>query len=233
MKPGEKTRYGHPPYLSKQPAHSPRLTAHSAQPKISYIRSMIAYVKGDFVYKTPATVHVDVNGLGYEVQISLNTYSSIQALSKGTLFTFLHIKEDAHTLYGFFEAAEKDMFVKLISISGVGAATARMMLSALRPEEISRAIIQGNSKTLESIKGIGRKSAERIILELRDKLAKQTPEANFSPQGYNTLEQDALNALIALGIAKPAAEQAVRKALTSPNPPEKVEDIIKQALKTL
>ncbi|MEO6914464.1 MAG: Holliday junction branch migration protein RuvA [Chitinophagaceae bacterium] len=194
---------------------------------------MIAYVKGDFVYKTPATVHVDVNGLGYEVQISLNTYSSIERLSKGTLFTFLHIKEDAHTLYGFFEIVEKDMFVKLIGISGVGASTARMMLSALRPEEISRAIIQGNTRILESIKGIGKKSAERIILELRDKLTKQSPDPNLSPHINNTLEQDALNALIALGIARPGAEQAVRKALGSDNPPEKVEDIIKQALKLL
>lgn len=194
---------------------------------------MIAYVKGDFVLKTPATVHVDVNGLGYEVQISLNTYSSIQALPKGLLHTFLHIKEDAHTLYGFFEPAEKEMFIKLIGISGVGASTARMMLSSMKPEEISRAIIQGNSKILETIKGIGRKTAERIVLELRDKLAKQAGDPNFSPQANNTLEADALNALIALGIARPAAEQAVRKALSVDAPPQKVEDIIKHALKLL
>lgn len=194
---------------------------------------MIAYVKGDYVNKTPATVYVDVNGLGYEVQISLNTYSNIQNLSKGILYTFLHIKEDAHTLYGFFDLSEKDMFIKLIGISGIGASTARMMLSALRPEELSKAIVQGNTKMLESIKGIGRKSAERIILELRDKLAKQSLDVNFSQPGNNTLEQDALNALIALGIAKPAAEQAVRKALGTDDPPEKVEDIIKQALKQL
>jgi Holliday junction DNA helicase RuvA len=194
---------------------------------------MIAYVKGDFVLKTPATVHVDVNGLGYEVQISLNTYSSIQALTKGLLHTYLHIKEDGHTLYGFFEPAEKDMFIKLIGISGVGAATARMMLSSMKPEEISRAIVQGNAKLLETIKGIGRKSAERIILELRDKLSKQAMDPNFSPQANNTLEQDALNALIALGIARPAAEQAVRKAVAVEGSSQKVEDIIKQALKLL
>ena len=194
---------------------------------------MIAYVKGEFVLKTPAVVHVDVHGVGYEVQISLNTFSRIQALDKGILYTFLHIKEDSHTLYGFFEVAEKDMFIKLIGISGVGAATARMMLSSMKPEEIARAIINGNARLLESIKGIGKKSAERIILELKDKLSKQSTEANFSPGLNNTIEQDALNALMSLGIQKPAAEQAIRKVLTAAPGTDKVEDIIKQALKIL
>ncbi|HZG25782.1 MAG TPA: Holliday junction branch migration protein RuvA [Chitinophagaceae bacterium] len=194
---------------------------------------MIAYVKGDFVLKTPALVHVDVHGVGYEVQISLNTFSRIQALEKGILYTFLHIKEDSHTLYGFFEVAEKDMFIKLIGISGVGAATARMMLSSMKPEEIARAIINGNARLLESIKGIGKKSAERIILELKDKLSRQSTEANFSPGFNNTIEQDALNALMSLGIQKPAAEQAIRKVLTAAPGSDKVEDIIKQALKIL
>ena len=194
---------------------------------------MIAYVKGDFIYKSPAVVHVDVNGLGYEVQISLNTYLNIQSLSKGVLHTFLHIKEDAHTLYGFYEIAEKDMFIQLIGISGVGASTARMMLSAMKPDEITRAIVQGNAKALESIKGIGRKSAERIILELRDKLSKPSSETNISLMAGNTSEQDALHALISLGIPRAAGEQAIRKVLSSGTTPEKVEDIIKQALKTL
>lgn len=194
---------------------------------------MIAYLKGDFSYKTPAVVHMEVNGVGYEVQISLNTYSSIESLSKGILFTHLHIKEDAHTLYGFFDVAEKDMFVKLIGISGVGAATARMMLSSMKPDEIARAIVQGNAKSLESIKGIGKKSAERIILELRDKLSRQSLEPDLSPMTNNTIEQDALNALLSLGIARPAGEQAIRKVLSSGSGSEKVEDIIKKALKTL
>ncbi len=194
---------------------------------------MIAYVKGDFVSKTPAVVHVDVNGVGYEVQISLNTYMSIEPLEKGILHTFLHIKEDSHTLYGFFGVPEKEMFIKLIGISGVGAATARMMLSSMKPDEIARAIVQGNARLLESIKGIGKKSAERIILELRDKLSKQSMEANISPQINNTTEQDALNALISLGIARPAGEQAIRKVLSSAPGSDKVEDIIKKALKIL
>lgn len=195
--------------------------------------AMIAYVKGSFVYKTPALVHVDVNGVGYEVHISLNTYSDIEALDKGILYTFLHIKEDAHTLYGFFGVAEKDMFTKLISISGVGASTARMMLSSMKPDEIARAIVQGNARLLESIKGIGKKTAERIILELRDKLSKQSTDPNISTPVNNTTEQDALNALISLGIARPAAEQAVRKVLSADPGLERVEDIIKKALKIL
>ena len=194
---------------------------------------MIAYVKGDFVYKSPAVVHVDVRGVGYEVQISLNTFTSIQSLNQGVLHTYLHIKEDSHTLFGFFELAEKEMFIKLISITGVGAATARMMLSSLKSEEIARAIVQGNVKLLESIKGIGKKSAERIILELRDKLSKQSMDPNISARGNNTTEQDALNALISLGIARPAGEQAIRKVLSSGPGSEKVEDIIKKALKIL
>ena len=194
---------------------------------------MIAYVKGVFTYKTPATVHVDVNGLGYEVQISLQTYSEIQALDRGLLYTYQHIREDAHVLYGFAEPAEKEMFVQLIGISGVGAATARMMLSSMRYDEIQRAIIQGNARVLEAIKGIGKKSAERIVLELRDKLSKQTPGTIISPAVNNSLELDALNALVSLGIARPMAEQAIRKVMTPENALEKVEDIIKKALKTL
>src|SRR5688500_7293081 len=194
---------------------------------------MIAYVKGDFALKTPALVHVDVNGVGYEVQISLNTFSHIESLSKGILYTYLHIKEDAHTLYGFFEVSEKEMFLQLISITGVGASTARMMLSSLKAEEIAKAIIQGNARALEAVKGIGKKTAERIVLELRDRLSKQSLESNISPVRGNRTEQDALEALISLGIARAAGEQAIRKVLSSGPAPDKVEDIIKQALKVL
>ncbi len=194
---------------------------------------MIAFLRGNFVNKTPAVVHVDVNGVGYEVLISLNTYSKIQGLEKGMLHIHMHVREDAQILFGFFEPAEKDMFIQLIGISGVGAATARMMLSSMKPEEIARAILNNNSKQLESIKGIGKKTAERIVLELRDKIAKTMPESNISPLINNTLERDALNALIALGIARPIAEQALRKVMTANPDQSKVEDIIKQALKTL
>ena len=194
---------------------------------------MITFLRGDFVYKTPAIVYIDVHGVGYEVFISLNTFSKIQHLEKGILHTYFHVREDGQSLYGFFDTAEKEMFILLLSVSGVGASTARMMLSSMRPEEIARAILQGNTKLLESIKGIGKKSAERIILELRDKVGKNMPESNNSPLINNTLEQDALNALIALGIARSAAEQAIKKVLAADPGSDKVEDIIKKALKTL
>ena len=174
---------------------------------------MIAYLKGDFVHKSPATVQVDVNGVGYEVQISLHTYSKIQNLDKGILQTVLLIREDAHILYGFFDLAEKEMFLYLISVSGVGASTARVMLSYMKPDELASAIIQGDTKTLEGIKGIGKKSAERLVVELRDKLAKQPLDSNISPLKNNTLQQDALNALTALGIGRQQAGQAIERQL--------------------
>ena len=194
---------------------------------------MIAYLKGEFVNKTPATVQVDVNGVGYEVQISLNTYSKIQNLDKGILYTALLIREDAHILYGFFDMVEKQMFHQLISVSGIGASTARMMLSYMKPEELAGAIIRTYMRALEGIKGVGKKTAERIVVELRDKLAKQPLETNISPMNDNTLHQDALNALMALGINRQAAEQAIIKSMKSYPELKRVEDIIKQALKTV
>jgi holliday junction DNA helicase RuvA len=195
---------------------------------------MIAFLRGNFVHKTPAFVHIEVNGVGYEVQISLNTYSKIQDLEKGMLYTSLLIREDAHILYGFFDLAEKELFTLLISVSGIGASTARVMLSYMKPEELSAAIIQGDTRALENIKGIGRKTAERVVLELRDKLAKHPLETNISPLKNNTLRQDALNALVALGIARPAAEQAVQKVIESgPAGTISIEELIKRALKSL
>ena len=193
---------------------------------------MIAYLKGDFVHKSPAVVHVDVNGVGYEVQISLNTYSKIQNLEKGTLHISLLIREDAHILYGFFDLPEKEIFQQLISVSGVGASTARVMLSYMRPDEIAKCIVQADTKSLEAVKGIGKKTAERLVVELRDKLSKHPLELNISTVKHNSLQQDALNALTALGISRQAAEQAVQKTLTS-EPQLSVEELIKKALRTL
>ena len=202
--------------------------------KIFIFAAMIAYLRGEFAYKSPALVHMDVAGVGYELQISLNTYARIEGLGSGILLTYLHIREDAHVLYGFFDKAEKDLFIQLISVSGVGATTARMMLSAMKPDEITRAILQGNAHQLESIKGIGKKSAERIVLELRDKVGKGKEETtNISSSTGNRLEQDALNALITLGIARPAAENAIKKVANEVSGNDKVEDLIKKALKIL
>jgi len=194
---------------------------------------MLAYLSGKFSYKNPAVVYVDVQGIGYEVNISLNTYSHIQKLTEGRLYTYLQIKEDAHTLYGFFDSLEKEMFVLLISVSGVGAATARMMLSNMKPSEISKAIMQNNAGVLESVKGIGRKTAERLVLELRDKISKLSPVSPENASVGNTLEQDALNALVALGIGRPVAEQAIKKIVISTPNTNSLEELIKKALKAI
>ena len=194
---------------------------------------MFAYLDGKFVHKSPAVVHVDVNGVGYEVQISLNTFSRIQNLEKGVLQTCLLVREDAHTLYGFFDKIEKDMFLHLISVSGIGATTARMMLSYMRPEELAKAIVNGDTATLERVKGVGKKTAERLVLELRDKMPKQPLAVNISPLKYNTLHTDALNALMALGIARATADQAIQKVIETNTSQTSLEDVIKKALKTL
>ena len=194
---------------------------------------MIAFVSGRFVVKLPSQVVVDVNGVGYELQISLNTYSSISNNESGKLYTYLHITENAHTLYGFFDLAEKELFLQLLSVSGVGAATARMMLSGLKPDEITKAVMQNNTRQLESVKGIGRKTAERIVLELKDKLGRLQTNQHGSSYSHSTVETDALNALIALGIQRNTAEAALKKVILSNGSNLSIENIIKLALKNL
>ena len=193
---------------------------------------MIAFLRGQYALKSPASVIVDVQGVGYEVQISLNTYGAIADKLDGMLFTYLHITENAQTLFGFWNLEEKEMFLNLIAVSGVGASTARMMLSGMRPEEIQKAIVQGNVNLLCSIKGIGKKSAERLIVELKDKLSKQGNNWSVSSNNEPVLDVDATNALIALGIGRAIAEQAVKKVLEN-SPNIALQDLIKQALKNL
>jgi holliday junction DNA helicase RuvA len=194
---------------------------------------MIAYLKGEFEFKSPAVLYVNVNGVGYEVFISLHTYSALEGSKAGTVFTYLKVQEDAHYLYGFATLVEKETFMHLISVSGIGTNTARMMLSSMRPDEVSRAIANGDVKQLESIKGIGKKTAERCILELREKMAK-SGLAEPSLTGENNVlhftNKDALNALLALGIARNVAENAVKKASALIGNEAKVEDLIKKAL---
>ena len=198
---------------------------------------MIAYLKGNFTVKTPTMVVVEVQGVGYEVNISLHTFSAIQSLEKGTLLTCLLIREDAHLLYGFHTPEEKDLFLNLISVSGVGAATARVMLSSLPPGDITRAIIQGNEVLLERVKGIGKKTAQRLVLELRDKLGRQGTHApvgtDIPTVQHNTVGEDALNALLALGIARSAAETALRKVTSAEPDITSVEQLIKRALQVM
>jgi len=195
---------------------------------------MIAFVRGKFVVKQPAMVVVDVNGVGYECHISLNTFSVISNATEGQLFTYLHITENAQTLFGFADLEEKTTFLQLISVSGVGAATARVMLSGMRPAELAKAITQGNVKQLESIKGIGKKTAERLIVELKDKMSKLSGSVGVgSFVMESTVENDAVQALIALGIAKQPAENAVKKAMQASGNETTLEPLIKLALKNL
>ncbi|MBP7931348.1 MAG: Holliday junction branch migration protein RuvA [Chitinophagaceae bacterium] len=191
---------------------------------------MIASLTGNFLVKTPSFVHINVHGVGYEVQISLNTYSKIQDIKEGTLFTHLQIKEDSHTLFGFSELTEKELFIQLVSVNGVGASTARIMLSSMQPAELRSAIASGNTGALEKIKGIGRKSAERIVLELREKMVKAGVESTSSGFKYNTLDNDALNALMALGIQKNVAENALKKAKNTSPEDNNLESLIKKSL---
>ncbi|MBM3445622.1 MAG: Holliday junction branch migration protein RuvA [Bacteroidetes bacterium] len=190
---------------------------------------MIASLTGSYILKTPSYVHMDVNGVGYEAQISLNTFAKIQDLDRGTLLTVLQIKEDSHTLFGFADITEKNLFQQLINVNGVGASTARMMLSAMQPQELSNAIASGNTGALEKIKGIGRKSAERIILELRDKLVKNGLATSTSGFAHRGIEDEALQALIALGIPRASAESAIKKSSLHSSE-DTLESLIKKSL---
>ena len=193
---------------------------------------MIVFLQGQFVVKTPAYVWIEVNGIGYEVNISLHTYSRIQQTDHGKLLTYLHIKEDGHSLFGFFDEEERSLFLQLISVSGVGTSTARMMLSSMKPEEIRYAIRTENEALLGKIKGIGPKSAKRLILELKDKVLKENPGQNMAAPTNNNPANDALFALASLGIARNAASQAIDKTLKL-QPDLALEDLIKQALKNI
>lgn len=196
-------------------------------------RSMIAFVQGKFEEKTPARIVVNVNGVGYELHISLYTYEHIANLESGKLFTYQHITENSQQLFGFSGIEEKAIFLLLISVSGVGASTARMMLSGLKPGEVSAAIMQANTRLLESVKGIGKKTAERIILELKDKVTKlPTQQQNAVGGSINSINQDAVDALMALGIQRTMAETAIKK-VTDKNEFQHIETIIKEALKNL
>lgn len=195
---------------------------------------MISYLKGTFASITPSHVIIDIGGIGYEVNISLNTYSAIQNSEQGLLYTHVIIKEDAHLLYGFAGSKEKEIFLLLISVSGIGANTARLILSYMKPEEVSSAILLGDSRALERIKGIGKKTAERAVLELKDKIGKQHPDIDLSAGhiAAPSVQQDALEALLALGINRQQAEQNLSKLLQA-EPGLSLEELIKKVLKGL
>jgi Holliday junction DNA helicase RuvA len=194
---------------------------------------MYAYLKGKFTYKSPTQIIVDVNGIGFDVQISLHTYEALRSLDEGVLFVHQIVKEDAHFLFGFFDKTEKELFLQLLSVSGVGASTARVMLSSISPADLRVAIMTGNESALERIKGIGKKTAQRIVLELKDKMVKIGVDEPSSVLAHNTLEQEALIAMSALGIARNMAEVAIKKAVKTQGVFGQVEDLIKAALKCL
>ena len=196
---------------------------------------MIAYIEGKIAVKEPAYVVMETHGLGYEVKISLNTYQAIKDLDRCKLFTHLHIKEDAHTLFGFSNGSEKKLFLDLISISGVGPGTGMVILSSMSAADLKAAIVNGHTTLIQSIKGIGAKTAQRIILELKDKLQKEDPgtvSVNFSENRNNTAYQEALSALVTLGFNKNLAEKSIYGILKKHGDQITVEEIIKLALKS-
>lgn len=191
---------------------------------------MYAYLEGDLTYKSPSLLYLLVHGVAYEVNITLQSFSKIQHLEKCRLYTHLQVREDAWVLYGFADEQERETFRHLLGISGVGAATARLILSALTPTELARIIATEDVNTLQKVKGIGAKTAQRIILELKGKLQAEKDGVSAAA-GHNTRANDALFALVNLGIARPAAQAAIGKLGDTGS--MTVEDIIKQALRLL
>jgi len=193
---------------------------------------MIAHLQGKLVEKTPTHVIIDCGGVGYHVNISLHTYSLLPDSDFIKLFTHLQIKEDAHTLFGFIEKSEREIFKMLLSVSGIGASIARTMLSSLDPKQITNAIASGDVVMIQSIKGIGSKTAQRIILDLKDKVLKLYDLDEVSMSKSNTNRDEALSALEVLGFVRKTSEKIIEK-IVKEDSEASVESIIKKALKSL
>lgn len=194
---------------------------------------MISFIKGKKLEIDPTKIIIDVNGIGYELKISLRTYSEIKEHSVVNLFTHLQVKEDSHTLFGFYDKSERKTFLSLLSISGVGPSTAIMILSSLSSSELNHAIISSDVLTIKSVKGIGLKTAERIILELKDKILKnlnQKNPNNFLVERDNTIKNEALSALSSLGISKNVVNNHIDRVLDNNNNIS-LEDLIREVLK--
>lgn len=194
---------------------------------------MIAHLQGKVSLKSPAYVVIDCAGVGYGVQISLNTYEKMGEAKELKLLTHLAIKEDSHTLYGFMEEEERQLFLLLIGVNGVGTNTARMILSSLKPSEIKAAIVEGNWTILKTIKGIGPKTAQRLVIDLQDKVKKTESADAFQASSFTSPAFDeALSALVTLGFNKTEAERGLLK-IKQQNPNSSVEQLVKLTLKTL
>ncbi len=193
---------------------------------------MISHIQGRLVEKNPTDVVIDCNGVGYSINISLHTFSELPTSENVKLFTHLIVREDAHILYGFSGIAERELFRLLISVSGVGPSTARTMLSSLAPEQIVDAIATNDLRTIQSAKGIGTKTAQRLVLDLKDKVLKVYGLSSISSESSNTNKNEALSALETLGFARKQAEK-VCDSIVKENPQASIESIIKLALKKL
>lgn len=206
---------------------------------------MFAYIRGKLAHKEPTFAIIDVQGVGYEIRISLNTFNAIGSSEACMLHTYLYVKEDAQLLFGFAEPNEKKLFLDLLSISGVGPSLGLTILSSMDPEEIKAAIVQNDIKTIQRIKGIGAKTAQRIVLELQDRIKKEMVSSGGVPEkiqglnstSYNTLKSEALSALVTLGISRTMAEKSIDKAISewqkrNESTELRLEDLIKLALKT-
>ena len=193
---------------------------------------MITHIAGKLVEKNPTDVVIDCNGVGYLLNISLHTFSKIPDQEFLKLYTYLLVREDSHTLYGFASTAEREIFKLLISVSGIGASTARIMLSSLSPEQAKEGIAHGDVAMIQSVKGIGAKTAARVILDLKDKILKVYDIDEVSVKPNNTSKDEALSALEVLGFAKKQAERVIDKVLAQ-QPEANVETTIKEALKNL
>lgn len=195
---------------------------------------MYHHIKGEIAEKYPNRVVIEAGGVGYDLQISLTTYSKIEKLERIKLLTYLHVKEDSHTLYGFFDQSERNLFIHLISVSGVGPGTAQVFLSGMTPEELRNAIIGEDLLTLKKVKGIGSKTAQRIILDLKDKLIKEGGETKtlvHTPN--NTIRHEALSALTSLGFNRVQVQKVLNSILAEEKEKQSVEELIKKALKKM
>ncbi|MFK7947966.1 MAG: Holliday junction branch migration protein RuvA [Saprospiraceae bacterium] len=198
---------------------------------------MIAYVKGEITFKSPTYIIVEANGIGYRINITLNTYAQVEKLERVKLLTHFYVKEDQQTLYGFAENVERRLFLHLISVSGIGPSTARVMLSGMSTDELRSAIISENVAAFKKVKGIGPKTAKRLILDLKDKLIKESGEEGIvtpaATTANNKLRQEALSALVALGYVKIQAQKTLNKVLKTKPDVDSVEKLIKFALNEL
>jgi len=190
---------------------------------------MISHINGKLVEKTPTYVVIDCNGVGYKLNISLQTYSSIQT-ENCKLLTHLAVKEDSHTLYGFFTSEERDLFRQLISVSGVGPSTARMILSTYSAEEIVNYIITADVPSIQNVKGIGGKTAQRIIIDLKDKVGKGKETSDLLFTQDNTIKEESLSALLALGFTKKVAYKKMEQVMKNHEGEITVEDLVRRSL---